>query len=210
MIKIVKLLKRINYWFLFFPVLIIYFIVTQTKNEPFVENNNFECKLIENYIENGNLIRFSDGVPLIPLNKYIKDTIENDLIFLNKEFELTGLFKVRFNCSENIFLDSYKLLNGDVLRIQMSFSKDNKFIKRYHLVFYKSGLKAFLNNIEFVELLKRNPYLITDRALFYGLNFKTDTIVDLINKKTIIYDKTNNFYKYLKPPFTNVKLPQNF
>ncbi len=201
--RIVKFLKN-NYGFFIIVGYLIYIITTQTKNEPLVVVDLTDCELLSNYIGEENIInRKGYGLPIINLNDYDKDTINNDIIFIKKEQIDTGLFKVTFDCKKNIFLDYYLLDNSDVLRIQTSFSKNNEFKKRYMFVMHKESSLKYIKELEFIKLLKKNSYIMNNETSFYGLNFESDTIVDIIYKKRIICDSNYNC-EYLGPVYPKI------
>ncbi len=201
--RIITFLKN-NYGFFVIVGFLIYVISTQTKNEPLIVKGLIDCELLSNYLEKENTLnRKGYGLPIINLNDYDKDTIEHRIVFLKKQQAPTGLFSISFNCKGNRFLDYYLLDNGDVIRIQSSFSNDNGFENRYALLYRKSGSTVFLEDLEFIKLLKENSYIMNNETSFYGLNFESDTIVDIIYKKRIICDSNYNC-EYLGPVYPKI------
>jgi hypothetical protein len=209
MSRIIKFLKN-NYGFFIIVGYLIYVITTQTKNEPLVVKKLTDCELLPNYLEKENILnRKGYGLPIIDLDNYYKDSINNDIIFIKKGHINTGLFKVSLDCKLNIFLDSYLLENGDVIRIQSSFSNNYKFENRYVLIYRKSGATNFIEDLEFIKILKENPYILNNKTSFYGLNFESDTIIDVINKKRIVCDSNYNC-KYLNSDYPKISTPEDF
>jgi hypothetical protein len=152
------------------------------------------------YVKNDSLIRDEKGFKPINLNDYSRDTVSKykvtEYIFTLKNDKRNSLPKFDYNCTENIFLDYYYLKNGDEFRVQSSFSDNFKLSHRYVILTNAhSGYKKFLTNIEQIELLQKNLYLLIDDKYFYGLEFKKYTVIDFNGEK---YIKVNNVFKKLE------------
>ncbi len=172
----------------------------EVSNKNVVNKQPFCNYDIIKYIKNDSLLRVGRGFKGINLNNYFKDTVSKhkitEFIFNLKSEKQDGLLKFSYDCTKNIFLDYFYLKNGDEFRVQSSFSDNSKLSHRYVILTNAhSGYKKFLTNIEQIELLQKNLYLLINDKYFYGLEFKKDTVIDFNGEK---YIKVNNVFKKLE------------